>query len=194
MLVRSLTFASLLVVAGPLFAATPSNVDPSPLEQDLGKARPLIVIVPSTADPTLRGLQDALKDPDTKSKFAERNLVLYSVAGTIGKRDDKFLEQKDTMILIRQLSKAAEKADTRVFLVGKDGEARRIESDGPVSFKQIFDAVDQLPAEEKAIQPPTVASQAASQAGAEEKPAKDGKPAKPVKPAKPLPPPKPLED
>lgn len=189
MRVRSLTFASLLAVASPLFAA---NGDPAPLEQDLGRARPLIIIAPSTADPTLRGLQDALKDPATQAKFSERSLVLYSVAGMIGKRDDKNLEQQTTMALIRELNLGARKG-TQVVLVGKDGNKHIIEHDGSVETQQIFDAVDQLPAEEKAIQPPTVADKNAAQAGGEP-PAKDGKPAKAVKPAKPLAPPKPLED
>jgi len=51
MLVRSLTLATLLAVAGPLFAADSD----APLAKELGKARPLVVIAPSSADPTLRG-------------------------------------------------------------------------------------------------------------------------------------------
>ena len=183
MLVRSLTFATLLAVASPLLA------DDAPLAVDLGKSRPLIVIAPSTADPTLRTLNEALKDPATKSKFEERNLVLYSVAGMVGKRDDKNLEQQTTMALIRELSLGARKG-TQVVLVGKDGEKHIIEHDGTVEPEQIFAAVDQLPASEKAIVAPTVAAPAAE-------PAPEGKPgkhAKPAKPAKPAAPPKPLEE
>ena len=93
MLVRSLTFATLLAVASPLLA------DDAPLAVDLGKSRPLIVIAPSTADPTLRTLNEALKDPATKSKFEERNLVLYSVAGMVS-------EQQQALSLGHEVRKA----------------------------------------------------------------------------------------
>ena len=59
MLVRSLSLATLLAVAGPVLAADSD----APLAKEVGKARPLVVIAPSSADPTLRGLNEALKDP-----------------------------------------------------------------------------------------------------------------------------------
>jgi hypothetical protein len=168
MLIRSLTLATLLAIfAGPVFA---DNSDPKPLDQDLYKA---------------------LEDPATKAAFQERNLVLYSIAGMMGKREGKDLDQQTTMALIRQFRfSAADTVVTPVVLVGKDGVQHRITHTGTLEPKAIFDAVDALPAEEKAIVAPTVAEQ--KQAGAA--PAKDGKPAKPAKPVKPLPPPKPLED
>ncbi|WP_422418855.1 DUF4174 domain-containing protein [Pseudomonas sp. GZD-222] len=189
MLIRSLTLATLLAIfAGPVFA---DNSDPKPLDQDLYKARPLIVIAPSTADPTLSRLNEALKDPETKKRFEDNNLVLYSIAGMMGKRDGKDLDQQTTMALIRQFRfSAADTVVTPVVLVGKDGSQHRIAHTGTLEPKAIFDAVDALPAEEKAIVAPTVAEQ--KQAVSTE--TKDGKPAKPAKPAKPLPPPKPLED
>ncbi|NMZ71456.1 DUF4174 domain-containing protein, partial [Pseudomonas peli] len=48
MLVRSLTLATLMAFTGPLLAAD----NRGPLEQDQGKFRPLIVIAPSSIDPT----------------------------------------------------------------------------------------------------------------------------------------------
>ena len=48
MLIRSLTLATLMAFTGPLLAAD----NRGPLEQDLGKFRPLIVIAPSSIDPT----------------------------------------------------------------------------------------------------------------------------------------------
>ena len=194
MLVRSLTLAALLAfVAGPALAADSDD----PLAQDLYKARPLVVIAPSPADPTLSNLVEALKDPATKAAFEERKLVLYSVAKMVGKRDDKFLEQQETMALIRKFNfSARDTMVTPVVLVGKDGELHRLEHSGPLELKAIFDAVDQLPAAEKAIVPPTVADlKSEPEKGKKDaKPGKDGKPAKPAKPPKPLPPPKPLED
>lgn len=188
MLARSLTFATLLAIVAPLAVA-----DDAPLALDLGKFRPLVVIAPSTADPILRGLNEALKDPATQAGFKERNLVLYSVAGMVGKRDDKFLEQQTTMALIRELSLGARNG-TQVVLMGKDGEKHPIENDGTLEMSKVFAAVDQLPASEKAITAPEPVPVAETKA---EKTGKSAKPAdatKPAKPAKPLPPPKPLDD
>lgn len=124
MLVRSLTLATLFAFAGPLLAADSD----APLAKELGKARPLVVIAPSSADPTLRGLEDALKDPATQAGFKQRGLVLYSVAQMMGKREDKNLEQQTTMALIRELKLGASKG-TKVILVGKDGERHVLKDD-----------------------------------------------------------------
>ena len=178
MLVRSLTLATLLVVAGPLCAADSD----APLAKELGKARPLVVIAPSTADPTLRGLTQALQDPATKAGFTERNLVLFSVANMMGKREDKNLEQQATMALIRELKLGASKG-TKVILVGKDGERHVLKDDDSgekLDPQVIFKAVDELPASEKAVSAPEPVA-----ATPEAKP-KESKPAKPAAPPKPL--------
>ena len=183
MLVRSLTLATLLALAGPLHAADSD----APLAKELGKARPLVVIAPSSADPTLRGLNKALEDPATQAKFKERSLVLYSVAQMMGKREDKNLEQQTTMALIRELKLGASKG-TKVILVGKDGERHVLKDDEDntaLDPQVIFEAVDALPASEKAVTAPEPV------AAAPQTKAKDSKPAKPAKPAAA---PKPLED
>ncbi|MER2299449.1 DUF4174 domain-containing protein [Pseudomonas promysalinigenes] len=184
MLVRSLTLATLLAVSGTLLAADSD----APLAKELGKARPLVVIAPSSADPTLRGLNDALKDPATEAGFKERKLVLFSVAQMMGKRDDKNLEQQTTMALIRELKLGASKG-TKVILVGLDGERHVLkddESGDKLDAQSIFKAVDELPASEKAAVAPEPAAAAA--------PEPKGKEGKSAKPAKPTAPPKPLED
>ncbi|MFK3775852.1 DUF4174 domain-containing protein [Pseudomonas sp. NPDC089406] len=184
MLVRSLTLATLFAFAGPLLAADSD----APLAKELGKARPLVVIAPSSADPTLRGLEDAFKDPATQAGFKQRGLVLYSVAQMMGKREDKNLEQQTTMALIRELKLGASKG-TKVILVGKDGERHVLKDDDSGSKldpQVIFKAVDELPASEQAVSAP----EPVAAAPAEPK-AKDSKPAKPAKPAAP---PKPLDD
>jgi len=184
MLARSLTLATLLAVAGPLLAADSD----APLAKELGKSRPLVVIAPSTADPTLKGLNEALKDPATRTAFKERSLVLFSVAGLVGKREDKQLEQQATMALIRELKLGASKG-TKVILVGKDGQQHVLKDDGenqPIDPQVIFKAVDELPATEK-----TVAAPEPVAGGSESAAAKDSKSAKP---ARPVAPPKPLED
>lgn len=184
MLVRSLTLAISLALAGPLYAADSD----APLAKEVGKARPLVVIAPSSADPTLRGLNEALKDPATQAAFKERGLVLYSVANMMGKREDKNLEQQTTMALIRELKLGASKG-TKVILVGKDGERHMLkddESGDKIDPQVILKAVDDLPASEKAVTAPEPVV-----AATPEPKAKESKPAKPAKPAAP---PKPLDD
>ncbi|NTX41661.1 DUF4174 domain-containing protein [Corallococcus sp. CA047B] len=181
MLVRSLTLAALLIVAGPVLAADSD----APLAQELGKSRPLVIIAPSAADPTLRGLNEALMDPATQAAFKERSLVLFTVASMLGKREDKPLDQQTTMALIRELKLGAS-SGTKVILVGKDGERHVLKDDdsgGRVEPQTIFKAVDELPASEKAV--------TASAPVAATTDAKQGKPGKPAAPPKP---PKPLED
>lgn len=184
MLVRSLTLASLLLVSSPLWAADSD----APLAKELGKARPLVVIAPSSADPTLRGLEQAINDPATQAGFKQRDLVLFSVAQMMGKREDKNLEQQTTMALIRELKLTASKG-TKVILIGKDGERLTLkdgEDSTPLDAQAIFKAVDELPASEKAVAAPEpVAAAPAS---------KPEKPGKPAKPSKPTASPKPLDD
>ncbi|HDS1733836.1 MULTISPECIES: DUF4174 domain-containing protein [Pseudomonas] len=184
MLVRSLTLATLLAVAGPLFAADSD----APLAKEQGKARPLVIIAPSSADPTLRGLNEALKDKATQDEFKKRELVLYSVANMIGMREDKNLEQQTTMALIRELKLGASKG-TKVILVGKDGERHVLKDDDngeKLDPQVIFKAVDELPATEKAVSTPEPVAAAVAEPKT--------KASKPAKPAKPAAPPKPLED
>ncbi|MGW7773879.1 DUF4174 domain-containing protein [Pseudomonas machongensis] len=186
MLVRSLTLATLLAVAAPLLAADSD----APLAKELGKARPLVVIAPSSADPTLRGLEEAMKDPATQAGFKERNLVLFSVAQMMGKREDKNLEQQTTMALIRELKLGASKG-TKVILIGKDGERHVLKDDDSaekIDAQAVFKAVDELPAAEKATATPEPVAAAPA---AEPKAKETGKAAKPAKPAAP---PKPLDD
>ncbi|KPA87941.1 MULTISPECIES: DUF4174 domain-containing protein [Pseudomonas] len=189
MFVRSLTLAALSIFAsGPLLAA---DVD-SPLAQDFGKSRALVVIAPSTADPTLVGLKKALDEPANRKAFDERQLVLYEVAQTVGKRADKYMEQPTTMALIRGLKLGVTpEGKSTVILVGKDGQQKTLEHDGPLPIAEVFKAVDDLPAAEKATVAPTPAP---APAAAEAKPEKGGKPGKAEKPGKAPAAPKDLDD
>jgi len=184
MLIRSLTLATLLAFAGPLFAAADSD---SPLDIEKGRSRPLIVIAPSTVDPTWVGLKKSLEEPANKQGASERNIVLYSVINTMGQREGKDLDPQTTMALIRALKLGAG-AQTKVILVGKDGE-KKLEHSGAIELKEIFSAIDQLPAAEKEAPPPTVVP-----AAVEPEPAKGAKGAKPGKPAKPAKPPEMPDD
>lgn len=185
MLIRSLTLATLLAFAGPLFA----NDGDSPLDIDKGRARPLIVIAPSTVDPVWVSLKKSLEDPTNKQGVAQRNIRVYSVLNMFGQLDGKDMGQQDTMALIRSLKLGAG-ALPKVILVGKDGEIK-LESSGEesksVDLKKIFDTVDALPAAEQeatAPAPPPVA-ETAPPAAKGAKNAKNAKSAKPAKPAKP---------
>ncbi|EJL02719.1 hypothetical protein PflQ2_3419 [Pseudomonas fluorescens Q2-87] len=172
MLIRSLTFATLLAIAGPLFAADGDT----PLVAEVGKARPLIVIAPSTVDPAWVSLKKALEEPAGKQGFSERNMVLYTVLNTIGQRDGKDLDPQSTMALIRSLKLGAG-AQTKFILVGKDGE-KKLEHSGAIELKDIFEAVDKLPPAEKEAAAPTPPP------AAEPAPTKDAKGAKPGKSGK----------
>lgn len=173
MLIRSLTLASLLVAAGTAFAADSDN----PLAQERGKSRPLIIIAPSTIDPTLVSLKKALDEPANREAFAQRNMVLFTVVNTIGERNGKTLDAQSTMALIRELKLGAG-AQTKVILVGKDGE-KKIEKSGAIDPKEIFATIDQMPMREKeaAAQPPEPEAKPAP-AEKQGKPAKGGAPGK----------------
>jgi hypothetical protein len=177
MLIRSLTLATLLAIAGPLFAADGD----SPLDMDKGRARPLIVIAPSTVDPAWVSLKKSLDEPANKKGFTDRSMVLYTVLNLMGQRDGKDIGPQDTAALIRSLKLGAG-AKTKVILVGKDGE-KKLEQSDTIKLDEIFSAVDQLPAAEKEFTA-TVAAPV-TEAEPAVKGAKGAKPAKPGKPAKP---------
>jgi hypothetical protein len=181
MLIRSLVLTTLLAFASPLLAAD----DGSPLDIEKGRARPLIVIAPSTVDPVWVGLKKALNDPANKDGVAQRNIRVYTVLNMFGQVDGKDLGQQDTMALIRSLKLGAG-ALPKVILVGKDGE-KKFESSGEdsksVDLKKIFDTIDALPpAEKEAVAPPVATPVAAEPAAKGAKGAKPGKPGKPAKP------------
>lgn len=167
MLIRSLTLATLLVAAGPVFAADSDN----PLTQERGKSRPLIIIAPSTVDPTLVSLKKALDEPANREAFAQRNMVLFTVINTIGERNGKTMDAQSTMALIRELKLGAG-AQTKVILVGKDGE-KKIEKSGTVDPKEIFATIDQMPMREQEAAAP--APEPPAKPAPAEKAAKPGK-------------------
>jgi hypothetical protein len=177
MLIRSLTMAILLAIAGTSFAADGD----SPLDMDKGRARPLIVIAPSTVDPTWVSLKKSLDEPANRKGFTDRNMVLYTVLNLMGQRDGKDLGPQDTAALIRSLKLGAG-AKTKVILVGKDGE-KKLEQSDTIKLDEIFSAVDQLPAAEKEFTATVAAPVAEAEPAAKgAKPGKNSKPAKPTKP------------
>lgn len=175
-------FIRLLILASVLVAGTVQAVEvPSPLEQDRGKFRPLVVVARADADPTLVNLKKALEDPANKQAFDQRNMVLYTIVGITGKRDGKDLEPQSTMSLIRGLKPGMIIDKAKVILIGKDGE-KKVETVGDVDLAELFKTIDALPAAEKETQAPVAVETPTKGAAA----GKSTKPAKPAKAAQPL--------
>jgi hypothetical protein len=166
MLSRSLTLAILFAVSSPLLAADSDT----PLGQERGRSRPLIIIASSSVDPTLVSLKKSLDEPANKEAFAKRNMVLYTVVNMIGQRNGKDMDAQSTMSLI---------------LVGKDGETK-IDHKGRIEPKEIFDTIDQMPmAEKEAAAPAPVAPAAEPKSAAGGKAGKAGKSAPAAPPTQP---------
>ncbi|WP_268796652.1 DUF4174 domain-containing protein [Pseudomonas huanghezhanensis] len=177
MFIRSLTLAILFAVSAPLLAADGDT----PLAQERGKSRPLIIIASSTVDPTLVSLKKNLEEPANREAFVKRDMVLYTIVNTIGQRNGKDLDAQSTMALIRELKLGVKpQTQAQVILVGKDGE-KKIDHVGPIDPKEIFGTIDQMPMAEKeaaaAVPVPAAAEPKAAPAG------KPGKGAKAVAPA-----------
>lgn len=185
---RSLTLAVLLAVAGPLLAADGDT----PLAQERGRSRPLIIIASSSVDPTLVKLKKSLDEPANKDEFAKRNMVLYTIVALAGQRNGKDMDAQSTMALIRELKLSVlDKDQAQVILVGKDGE-KKIDHKGAIDPKEIFSTIDQMPMAEKeaaAAKPDTPPEEPKSTA-------QGGKPGKPGKAGKGVPaaPPAALDD
>ena len=170
-------FIRLLILTGLLVTGMAQAVEvPSPLEQDRGKFRPLIIVARTEVDPTLTTLKQALADPANQKGFEERNMVLYTIVGITGKRDGKDLEPQSTMSLIRGLKPGMIIDKAKVILIGKDGE-KKVETVGDVDLNELFKTIDALPVAEKETQAPVAVETPAKGVAA-------GKSAKPVKPAK----------
>jgi len=184
MLIRSLTLATLMAFTGPLLAADDIN----PLKQDLGKARPLVVVELDSGNDTLATLKKQLDEPATKQSFEERSMVFYTVKfGSIGAEGEKFakdpkdnkkLTPPETNALIRALKLGAG-SGTKVILIGKDGE-KKLEKTVPpdtLDLKGFFSAIDQMPMAEKeaaapaAPEPAPAPGKNATKAGKATKPA-----------------------
>jgi hypothetical protein len=180
MFTRSLTLAVLFAVSAPLLAADSDT----PLAQERGKTRPLIIIASSTVDPTLVSLKKNLEEPANREAFVKRDMVLYTIINTIGQRNGKDMDAQSTMALIRELKLGVKpQTQAQVILVGKDGE-KKIDHSGPIDPKEIFGTIDQMPMAEKeaaaAAPAPAAAEPKAAPAG---KPGKAGKGAAPAAPA-----------
>ncbi|MFF7708853.1 DUF4174 domain-containing protein [Pseudomonas sp. NPDC007930] len=166
MFIRSLALATLFVASAPLLAADSD----SPLAKDRGHSRAVIVITRSSVDPELLNLQKALKEPANQQEFSKRNMVLYTVADMIGKRNGENLDAQTTAGLVRDL-KLGTLNGTRTLVYGKDGE-QYFQKDGPVTPQELFSAVDKIPGQEQSAAPAAAQAPAAEPAQEGSKPAK----------------------
>lgn len=164
-------FIRLLILASLLVTSIAQAIEvPSPLEQDRGKSRPLIIVARTQADPTLIALKKELETPAIQQGFKDRNIVLYRIIGISGQRDGKDLETQSTMSLIRGLKPGMIIDNAKVFLIGKDGE-QKFKGEGATELSKLFEIIDALPLSEKQAQAPVET-------------ATPDTPAKPVKPGK----------
>ena len=187
MLIRSLTLATLMAFTGPLLAADDIN----PLKQDLGKARPLVVVELDSGNDTLAILKKQLDEAATKQSFEERSMVFYTVKfGSIGAEGEKFakdpkdnkkLTPPETNALIRALKLGAG-SGTKVILIGKDGEKKLEQTVPPdtLDLKAFFSAIDQMPMAEKEAAAPAAPEPAPAPGKNATKAGKVTKPAAPL--------------
>lgn len=131
-------FATLLLLALPLLA----NASEDPLQAERWKSRPLIVLAASADDPLLARVQAALQEPANREAFVERDMVLYTVIGQQGQRNEQPLDAIATKRLLLALD--AGNARPQVILVGKDG-GKKIQQGADADLQAIFRTIDRMP-------------------------------------------------
>lgn len=136
MLKPTLAGLALLGLAGHAAAAD------NPLSAELWKTRPLVVLAERADDPLLAEVRTALQQPANREAFVEREMVLYTVIGDQGRRNDQPLSAAAT----RGLLDALEAGDERpqLVLVGKDGGKKIQRSEG-ADLPAIFATIDRMP-------------------------------------------------
>ena len=136
---------SLVGVATTLLAglvATAQAAD-NPLDAERWKTRPLILVAPTANDPQVTQLRAELAQPANREAFAEREMVLYTVVGDAGSRNDRPLRPEQTRALLKALDARAGQPAT-LYLVGKDGGVKVREAQG-WSLKALFGTIDRMP-------------------------------------------------
>lgn len=131
-------FATLLLSALPLLAQASDD----PLQAERWNTRPLIVLAASADDPLLVRVQAALREPANREAFVERDMVLYTVIGQQGQRNEQPLDVIATKRLLLALD--AGSARPQVILVGKDG-GKKIQQGADADLQAIFQTIDRMP-------------------------------------------------
>ena len=108
-----ITIAAILI-AGPAWAGE------NPLQRELWRTRPLVIVAPGPGDAAVLELRQALAQPATVSAFADRQIAVFTVIGGQGAREGQALDSGATRALLAVLNLSADGKAT-VLLVGKDG-------------------------------------------------------------------------
>ena len=103
----------------------------------------IVVVVPAQDDPLLRRIDAALKQTATREAFIDREMVLYTVAAGVGRRNAVPLRPAQTRALLDALKLDAAGPPT-FLLIGKDGGVKMTE--GPaVDLAAVFAEIDRMP-------------------------------------------------
>ncbi|SDH70264.1 protein of unknown function [Pseudomonas flavescens] len=114
----------------------------NPLQAELWKTRPLILLADDADDPLLVRVREALAQPANREAFAERDMVLYTVVGRAGQRNDQPLDPIATRRLLLALD--AGNRRPQLILLGKDG-GKKIQQGADADLRVIFAAIDRMP-------------------------------------------------
>ena len=128
------------LIAGLASAAQAAD---NPLEAERWKTRPLILVAPTAKDPQVAKLREELAQPANREAFVEREMVLYTVVGEAGSRNDEPLRPEQTRALLKALDARAGQPAT-LYLVGKDGGIK-VREEQDWSLKALFGTVDRMP-------------------------------------------------
>lgn len=113
-----------------------------PLQAELWKTRPLILLADDASDPLLVRVREALAQPANREAFVERDMVLYTVVGKQGQRNDQPLDAIATKRLLLALDAGSERP--QIILVGKDG-GKKIQQGADADLQKIFATIDRMP-------------------------------------------------
>lgn len=128
------------LLAGLLATARAAD---NPLVAERWKTRPLILVAPTANDPQVTQLRAELAQPANREAFVEREMVLYTVVGGAGSRNDRPLRPQETQALLKALDARTGQPAT-LYLVGKDGGVKVREEQG-WSLKALFGTIDRMP-------------------------------------------------
>lgn len=128
------------LLAGLLATARAAD---NPLVAERWKTRPLILVAPTANDPQVTRLRAELAQPANREAFVEREMVLYTVVGGAGSRNDRPLRPQETQALLKALDARTGQPAT-LYLVGKDGGVKVREEQG-WSLKALFGTIDRMP-------------------------------------------------
>lgn len=113
-----------------------------PLQAELWKTRPLILLADDANDPLLVRVREALAQPANREAFVERDMVLYTVVGKQAQRNDQPLDAIASKRLLLALDAGNQRP--QIILVGKDG-GKKIQQGADADLQKIFATIDRMP-------------------------------------------------